>query len=91
MRETLDRRDSIKTTLEKVSVSILTSALTMIIVGFLLGKFSTHGLISQLGYLLSVGTTASVIIVLFVLPGLLYMFDGLIQKTTKNINFKNER
>ena len=91
MRETLDRRDSIKTTLEKVSVSILTSALTMIIVGFLLGKFSTHGLISQLGYLLSVGTTASVIIVLFVLPGLLYMFDGLIQKTTKNINFINER
>lgn len=91
MRETHDRRDSIKTTLEKVSVSILTSALTMIIVGFLLGKFSTHGLISQLGYLLSVGTTASVIIVLFVLPGLLYMFDGLIQKTTKNINFKNER
>ena len=91
MRETLDRRDSIKMTLEKVSVSILTSALTMIIVGFLLGKFSTHGLISQLGYLLSVGTTASVIIVLFVLPGLLYMFDGLIQKTTKNINFVNER
>ncbi len=91
MRETLDRRDSIKTTLEKVSVSILTSALTMIIVGFLLGKFSTNGLISQLGYLLSVGTTASVIIVLFVLPGLLYMFDGLIQKTTKNINFINER
>lgn len=91
MRETLDRRDSIKTTLEKVSVSILTSALTMIIVGFLLGKFSTHGLISQLGYLLSVGTTASVIIVLFVLPGLLYMFDGLIQKTTKNTNFVNER
>lgn len=91
MRETLDRRDSIKTTLEKVSVSILTSALTMIIVGFLLGRFSTHGLISQLGYLLSVGTTASVIIVLFVLPGLLYMFDGLIQKTTKNINFVNER
>lgn len=91
MRETHNRRDSIKTTLEKVSVSILTSALTMIIVGFLLGKFSTHGLISQLGYLLSVGTTASVIIVLFVLPGLLYMFDGLIQKTTKNINFINER
>lgn len=91
MRETIDRRNSIKTTLEKVSVSILTSALTMIIVGFLLGKFSTHGLISQLGYLLSVGTTASVIIVLFVLPGLLYMFDGLIQKTTKNINFINER
>lgn len=91
MRETLDRRDSIKTTLEKVSVSILTSALTMIIVGFLLGKFSTHGLISQLGYLLSVGTTASIIIVLFVLPGLLYMFDGPIQKTTKNINFVNER
>lgn len=91
MRETLDRRDSIKTTLEKVSVSILTSALTMIIVGFLLGRFSTHGLISQLGYLLSVGTTTSVIIVLFVLPGLLYMFDGLIQKTTKNINFVNER
>ena len=82
---------AVKNTISQVAVSIMTSASAMIIVGFLLGKFSSHGMISQIGYRLSVGATASFVNVLFVLPGLLYLLDGAIQKTTKDTNFVNER
>ena len=88
-RKSLNKADAAINTVSMTAVSILTSATAMIVVGILLGKFSTHGLISQLGYLLAIGTTASLVIVLFVLPGLLYSLDGLIQKTTKNTEFVN--
>lgn len=55
------------------TASILTSGIAMVSVGFLLGVISTHGLLSQLGYLLGRGTICSLICVLFVLPGLLYL------------------
>ena len=62
---------------------MLTSASVLTVVGFLLGTFSTHGLLSQLGYFLGKGTLCSLAIVLFVLPGLLYLFDRMIVKTVK--------
>lgn len=37
-------------TVSAVSVSVLTSASVMAVVGFLMGTLSTHGLLSQLGY-----------------------------------------
>lgn len=75
MRQTYSKKDSIIETISQTTVSILTSGTTMIAVGFLLGKISTHGLLSQLGYLLGKGTICSLICVLFVLPGLLYLTD----------------
>lgn len=75
MRQTYNKKDSIIETISQTTVSILTSGITMIAVGFLLGKISTHGLLSQLGYLLGKGTICSLICVLFVLPGLLYLTD----------------
>lgn len=74
-RAELGKKDSIVTTVSQTTVSILTSGVTMITVGFLLGAISTHGLLSQLGYLLGKGTICSVVTVFFVLPGLLYMTD----------------
>ena len=41
----------------------------------------------QLGYFLGKGTIFSLCIVFLVLPGLLYIFDKVIQKTTKNAKF----
>ena len=55
--------------------------------GVLLWKISTHGVLSQLGHLLGRGTVLSTIIVLFVIPGMLYIFDTLIRKTTVGANF----
>ncbi len=84
MRQTYAKKEAIIQTISAVSVSVLTSASVLTVVGFLLGIFSTHGLLSQLGYFLGKGTLCSLAIVLFVLPGLLYLFDKLIIKSKKS-------
>lgn len=71
-------------TISNVSTSILTSGTVMTVVGFLLGMVSTHGLLSQLGYLLGKGTLCSLILVFFVLPGFLYLHECTIRKWKKN-------
>lgn len=78
MRETYPKKQAVVQTVSAVAVSILTSASVLTVVGFLLSAISTHGLLSQLGYFLGQGTLCSLAIVLFVLPGLLYLFDKLI-------------
>lgn len=83
-RQTKDKKDSIISTSTSSMVPILTSGSVLTVVGFLLGIISTHGLLSQLGYLLGKGTICSLIIVLFVLPGLLYMSDKLFIKKSVN-------
>ncbi len=82
-RETYGKKDAIVQTVQAVTVSILTSGSVLTVVGFLLGKISTHGLLSQLGYFLGKGTLCSLVIVLFVLPGLLYLLDGVFIKKRK--------
>lgn len=89
-RETMGRKESLIKVFESCTVSVMTSASVLTVVGFLLGKVSTHGLLAQLGLFLGKGTVCSLAIVLFVLPGPLYLFDGLVQKTTKGINFKED-
>ena len=83
MRQTCARKEAVIQTISAVSVSVLTSASVLTVVGFLLGFFSTHGLLSQLGYFLGKGTLCSLEIVLFVLPGLLFLFDKLIVQKKK--------
>ena len=84
-RQRMDRKDAVVETISAVTVSILTSGLTLTVVGFLLGYLSTHGLLSQLGMFLGRGTICSMLIVLLVLPGMLYLLDGLILHTTRNL------
>lgn len=84
MRQTYAKKDAVVQTVSAVAVSVLTSASVLTVVGFLLGIFSTHGLLSQLGYFLGKGTLCSLAIVLFVLPGLLYLSDNLIVKNKKS-------
>lgn len=75
-REEESKKGAVISTISAVTVSILTSGGTLTIVGFLLGNISTHGLLSQLGFFLGKGTLCSLVIVFFVLPALLYVFDG---------------
>lgn len=77
-RQTLDKRAAAKQTISDVTVSILTSGSVMTVVGFLLGYVSTNQLLAQLGIFLGRGAILSLIIVLFVLPGLLLLFDRLV-------------
>ena len=74
----MDKKDSVINTISAVFVSIMTSASVLTLVGFMMGYVSTHGLLSQLGFFLGKVTLCSLVIVIFVLPGLLYLFDNLV-------------
>lgn len=84
MRDTMPKKEAVINTISAVTVSIITSASVLTVVGFLLGVFSTHGLLSQLGFFLGKGTLCSLAIVLFVIPGLLYIFDKLVMHKKKS-------
>lgn len=90
-REYMGRKESIVETVSNVTVSVLTSGVVLTVVGFLLGAISTHGLLSQLGYLLGKGTLCSLASVLFVLPGFLYLFDGISKKEKQLIYSRNRK
>ena len=72
----MDKRESVIETIHIVTASLLTSGLVLTVVGFLLGIISSHGLLSQLGFLLGKGTICSLIMVLFVLPAFLCLMSG---------------
>ncbi|MBQ8623089.1 MAG: MMPL family transporter [Oscillospiraceae bacterium] len=74
-RETMDKKTAIPQTVSDVFVSIMTSGSVLTIVGFLLYWMSSNQLLSQLGLFVGRGAVFSLVIVLFALPGLLYMFD----------------
>ena len=74
-RENTGKKECVKKTVSDVTVSIMTSGIVLTSAGFLLGEISSHGVLKQLGMLLGRGTICSMIAVLFVLPGLLYVFD----------------
>ncbi len=89
-RQSMGKKEAIKKTVSACTVSILTSGSALTAIGFLLGMISSHGVLSQLGYFLGYGTLCSLLVVMFALPGLLYIFDGFINKTTRNANFLKE-
>ena len=72
--------ESIVKTIKDNTVSILTSGLTLSVIGFLLAIFSSQGMIAQVGLLLGRGTLCSLFAVLFVLPGFLMLFDRYVIK-----------
>ncbi len=86
-RRTMPKRRAIRATVEAVTIPICTSGIVMVVVGFLLGAVSTHGVLAQLGHFLGVGVSMSLISILFVLPGFLYLFDGLIDRLTWHEHF----
>ncbi len=87
-RKVLEKIDTVKQTTKDTILSILTSAGILTIAGFFLGKMSTNQVISELGILVSRGAVISELLVFFVLPALLVVFDKIIKKTTKEVDFK---
>ncbi|MGN0493335.1 MAG: MMPL family transporter, partial [Acutalibacteraceae bacterium] len=90
-RHTIPKKQAISQTVSAVTTSVLTSGTVLSLVGFLLSYISTHGILSQLGLFLGRGTLLSMTSVFFVLPGLLYIFDGAINHTTIGLNFYNPK
>lgn len=76
-RQTLNKKEAVVETVASSVPSILVSGLALTTVGFLLGNISSHGILAMLGIFLGRGALLSLFIVVFVLPGLLYLFDKL--------------
>lgn len=87
-RQILDKNESVIQTIDDVMVSILTSGSVLTVVGFLLGGFSSNQLLAQLGIFIGRGALLSMAIVVFVLPGLLHIFDKVVigKKSRKEVN-----
>lgn len=88
-RQSQNKKQAVVTTVSVVTPSVITSGSVLAVVGLLMHGFSTHGILSQLGLYIGVGSLLSLAVVLFVLPGLLYLLDGFIQHTTLHANFLN--
>lgn len=86
-RTQMGKKQAVVETVAAVMPSIITSGSVLAVVGYLLGYISSHGILSQLGIFVGRGSLLSLAIVLFVLPGLLYLLDGVIQRTTLNLHF----
>lgn len=82
-RKEFNKKESVVKTVSVSMVSILTSGTVLTAVGLLLGYMTTHQLLAQLGRLLGKGTICSLVIVIYVIPGLLYIFDGVVVKKNK--------
>lgn len=90
-REDKPKNEAMKTAMGENLISILVSAVILATAGFTLALTSSNPIISELGTLLGRGTVLSFIMVAFVLPALLLLFDKVIQKTTLKCNFYNSK
>ncbi len=84
------KKEAVIQTIMDVTVSILTSGSTLTVVGLLMGYISSNQLLGQLGLFIGRGAIFSLIIVLFVLPGILYLFDHFIIKSNPVFLSENE-
>jgi len=87
-RKTSGKKDAARLAVAQTAASILTPAGILTIAGLTLGFVSTNGIISQLGIILGRGAAISAAMVLFFLPALLIIFDGLIQRTTMSAFYR---
>ena len=86
-RKEMGKKRAALKTIQSCTMSILTSASILTVSGIVLGAISTNGVLSQLGILIGRGAVISFILVIFVLPGLLMIFDKLIEKLTYHADF----
>ncbi len=81
-RKSMDRRNAVIEALNFGFPTIITSGSMMILAGVFIGQMTSDACIAGIGQCLGRGTTISVILVMFVLPQILIIGDGLIAKTT---------
>ncbi len=87
-RKKLDKKQALIETVGSVTSSIIVSGGVLAMVGHLMGWVSSNQLLAQLGIFIGRGAILSLIIVVFVLPGILYAFDKLVIKQGKATNEK---
>lgn len=80
-----DKKKALSVTLEKCVPSIIVSALCFFAATSGVAIYSKIDMIGSICNLLSRGAIISMVIVVLLLPALLFLFDKLIMKTTKNM------
>lgn len=90
LRETLTKKKAARESIRLCLLSVFTSSVILFAAGTILGKISTNMVLSQLGILIGRGAVISFVLVFTVLPAMLVMLDGLIQKTTLHVHFIKE-
>ena len=83
LSNTNDKKEAMIKALQNSSRSIITSALTFFGATAGVGIISELEMISSLCVLMARGAIISMLVILFVLPGVLLMFEGIIVKTSK--------
>ncbi len=81
-RQLLNRKEAAMKTVQTVAGSIIPPALILAAAGFTLRFVSSISVVSELGSVLGRGALTSLLMVLFLLPNLLRLFDRFIEKTT---------
>ena len=89
-RKQMPAIDAIKKTVDEKTFSISVSASILSIVGFILWVTSSNPIVSSIGLLLGRGALLAFVMVVFLLPGMLLIFDPVIKKTTLKANFYEE-
>ena len=82
-RKTMDKIDSIKAALKVSLPSIMTSGLILVTAGFVISFISSQTSIANVGLLIGIGTSVSLLMVLFVIPCVLVILDKFVLKYTK--------
>ncbi len=81
-RATKDKKTAVIDAINASFPTIITSGTIMTVAAFLVGIIASDPLISSLGMCLGRGTIISIISVMTVLPATLYLFEGVIKKTS---------
>lgn len=80
LRTKQDKTEAIINALNDSLPAVITSGLILLIAGFLIGFISKSSVISTIGLFLGIGTLISLLITIFILPGLLHLLDKILIK-----------
>lgn len=91
LKNKMSHRDAIIQTMNLSFPTIITSGSILAIAGGLIGQLSSEATIVGIGQALGRGTVISLIIVMFVLPQILLLGGGIIEKTSFSVKTKLRR
>ncbi len=86
-RRRMNKTEALKNALNTSFPTIITSGSILVVAAYSIHFISSTPLIAEIGSLIGKGALISVIVVLFVLPQLLLLFDKFIEKTTLKQKF----
>ncbi|MCR5488202.1 MAG: MMPL family transporter [Lachnospiraceae bacterium] len=86
LRETMPKKEAIIDTMNFAFPTIITSGSMLAICGFIIGQGSSDAAICGIGQCLGRGTIISIILVMFTLPQILMLGEGVIRKTSFNVS-----